>query len=334
MNISASQLPRLKHCRAVVSLPQYPSPDSDYSLRGKAIHKFIETGELPDGYEDECSKIVLEGLAEGRHEVSFAWNSVTGECRELGQGLGRKYDLRPDEIGGTVDLVSVGGTIGDYKTGYHRVDPAESNWQLAFGALCYARIHNLDAVQVSIFYLQEDGSWKSDWAKLDLFALAAFEAELREALKGGEPNPGEWCRHCPSYSACPAKIGLIRSMVTDMKPVRIDPENAADALYKLQAIKEACGHVEAAIKAYATETPIPLGDGKYYGMVETMREDIDADKAFEVLHLDPTMTYSSFRFATSKTAIIKAHGKEALDELRAAGAVTTRTVRTVKEYRK
>ena len=332
--ITASALPRLRRCRAVVSLPQYPNPDSDYSRRGKAIHSFIETGEIDPEFEEECSRIKWDdaGLEEARHEVSYAWNSVTGECRELGVGLGRKYDLKPNEIAGTADIIVGGDSVIDIKTGFKRSAPAAENWQVLFFAMCLSRIRSLDRVDVALYYLQEDGSWWVDMGTVDTFTLLTFEAELRAALKGGPPTPGEWCRYCPSFSACPAKIGLIIATFAgqgkNILVPHIDAENAADAYERLNAVKEVCGHVEAALKAYAAEATIPLGDGRYYGVVETIKEDIDAEKASELLGVVP----GAFRFSTSKTAITKVYGKEALERLRAAGAVVRRSIKTVREF--
>jgi hypothetical protein len=335
--ITASQLPRLRHCPAVVSLPQYPS-DSDWAMRGRAIHHYIATGAIIPGVEGELARIDLKSIPEGEHEVSFAWNIVTGECRELGSMIDRNYKLRDSEIGGTADLVNKTGVI-DFKTGWKGVGPPEENWQILFYALCLSRIHDLPEVGVSVWYLQDDGSWNPVDAVVDTFHLAAFESDLREALKGGPPNPGDWCRNCPSFTACPAKIGLIQSLSVGDKvvlaPARIDPENAAHAYERLQIVKEALGQAEAQIRAYAAENVIPLGDNLYFGPVEVAKEVVDADKAFSIIEQTHGMASGQgFTWSTSKTAITKAYGKEMMEKLRAAGCVTEKTTTQVKEFRK
>jgi len=327
--LSASLLPRLHRCRAVATLPQYPTENED-ARRGTALHLYCSSGVITEGYEEECANIQLDTLPKGDCELAMAWDSVSGECRELGQGLNRKYDVRPTEVPGTFDIV--GPTwVADLKMGFKPVDPAAANWQLLLGALCLSRIHDLREVEVKILKLQEDGSFWVDSAIVDTFALASFEAELKKSMAGGPPVPGDWCQHCPSYSACPAKISLIRELALNPPAVvHIDSENAALVYARLQLIKQAAGAVEASLKAFAAEGTIPLGDGRYYGQVETIKEDIDAEKASGLLGVVP----GAFRFTTSKTAITKAYGKEALERLRAAGAVVRRSVKTVREFKR
>jgi hypothetical protein len=335
--LTASQLPRLKNCGATVSLPQYPST-SEWAERGTAIHHYIATGVITEGYEEELARIDLKSIPEGEHEVSFAWNMATGECRELGSGLGREYKLREGELAGTADIITENHDVIELKSGWKSVGPPAGNWQVMFAALCLSRIHELEEVGVTIGYLQEDGSFKPYSDVVDTFHLAAFESDLREALKGGPPNPGDWCRHCPSFTACPAKIGLIHELTASptILPSRIDPENAAAAYEKLQTIKEALGHAEAQIRAYAAENVILLGDNRYFGPVEVVKEVIDADKAFDFMLKtnDKVVLGKGFRFETSKTAITKAFGKGAMDQLRGAGCVTEKTTTQVKEFRK
>jgi len=120
----------------------------------------------------------------------------------------------------------------------------------------------------------------------------------------------------------------------------LTPESAALALARWQAATKALAEVGAALHAYASESPIALGDGRVWGPVTSEREVIDADRAWPVLAklYGPELAREAMSLDTSKAGVerlakaakasrggtIKALSSEALEALRAAGAVTTK----------
>jgi len=386
-NPSGSYLYRTTHCPPSQALPHVRITSAD-AARGTAGHGHLERvpkmgvdaslAQAPIEYRDLCENIDLDGLPLGpecKQEVTYRFDLHTGRAELIGCSLSRRYGERNDRyVYGTID-VDEPGAVADYKfDGYEsNTEPAESNHQLLFAALCKARVEGLSEVRGRLIHFRPDGSHWQESAAHDAFALDAFEQELRSTIRrvreaealvarGETPSVsrGDWCRYCPAAASCPAVVSLIRAVAlepaktADEIRAALTPATARAAYLRLQEIKAALNPVSSALYLYASEFPIDLGDGRVYGPVETRRETIDARKARAVLaeKYGPEVAEAACDFTTSKTAIAralkdvakaakasgqkvtqKALNEETLAALAEAGAVEATTKRAVRRHR-
>jgi hypothetical protein len=305
--ITASGLERVMECPASETFP-HVSRTSEFAEAGTARHTFLEhVGDIglaealklvPVEHREMCEAIDFEELPTNlASEVAFAYNWKTGKARELGRGIGRDYsNVTPYEIAGTIDVLGVGPEsvyCGDYKG--HASVKARGNPQLLFAALCATKVYGRDAAITEIINVRPGGNFRSkasvDVFDLDDFALRlADTAQIVEAFKTGDISQGvregAWCRYCPAFQSCPAKVSLLREMVVqgsgDLLP--LNEGNAAEAYVKYQAMRSMLSKVHDAIYAYAFERPIPLGDGRVFGAREKDgNEVLDGDVTYEVI---------------------------------------------------
>jgi len=321
-----------------------------------------------DALDDET----LAPLKGAAVEVAYAYDITTDRVRCLGANLGRNYGQSPSEFAGSADYVRVEGatvTVVDLKTGLSEVPHPSRNAQLRALAFMVARWHAADVARVGILHAPEGRTPWWSWATFDAFELATIGAELRtlaervefarrdvEAGKTPRLVVGEHCNNCPARFGCPARVAMAQRLAGEPEAVVMDlkamltPESAALALARWKAAKKAVDEVGQALHAYAKESPIPLGDGRVWGPVESQREVIDADRAWPVLvakygantalkamSLDTSkaglerMARVVRGTASGKAPTLKAITAEALDALRAAGAVSTKTTTTYEE---
>lgn len=292
-------------------------------------------------------------------ELAYGYTPSTGVARLIGSNVGRAYNAAPGEFAGSADYVLVAEglvTVVDLKTGMGDVPHPARNAQLRFLALAAARWHGVESARVGILHAPDGRTPWWSWATLDAFELEAIAVELKtlaerigyarnDVAKGKTPRlvVGEHCAYCPARFACPARVAMAQRLAGEPERVVLDlkamltPESAALALARWKAATKALQEVGAALHAYASETPIPLGDGRVWGPVVDEYEEIDADKAWEVLgaKYGAAAAREAMTLKTSKAgiqraaAVLKAKGggtlkalsAEALEALRAAGAV-------------
>lgn len=383
-NPSGSYIYRAMHCPASCALPQV-GITSDDAARGTALHRFLERvpqigvedalAEVPPQFLADAEAIQLDGLPLGPsyvREATYQYDLESGHAVFLGSGLGRgSYSISRRHVFGTIDVVGP-TSVEDYKfEGLEsHTEPAQSNPQLLFAALCKSRFEGGRLVDGALYHIKPDGSWWREPAQFDALDLDVFEAALRkcihnvreaEAVVAAGQTPdvqrGNWCRYCGAASSCPAVTGLVRAMAAepqltaDQIRAALTPATAAKAYARLAEVKQAINAVSQALYMYASEQPIELGDGKVYGPRESKRDAIDARKARFLLaeKFGVDVAENACTFETSKTAISKAVGafkkqtnapqsaaamvRDVLDELRQQGAVETKVVNTVREYR-
>ena len=301
-------------------------------------------------------------------EVTFSWRPDTGEARRVGDHLERAY---PEEDGiyfGTSDYYSVSPSgwieIVDLKTGNGAVEPPARNAQLRFLALAAARSVGADKARVGILHATGERTW---WerAELDAFDLEMVAVDLRnlaeridwarrDVERGQMPRVtvGDHCKWCQSRHGCPARVAMAQRMagepeevVRDLKAM-LTPETAKIALDRWRAATDALKEVGAALYAYAKESPIPVGDGRVWGPVESQRTVIDAAKAWPVLVglWGPEAARAAMTLETSKSGLgrgidaaggagtKKARIAAALDALKAADAVSETKRTEYEEY--
>lgn len=270
-------------------------------------------------------------------EVAFAFDPWSGTARVLGQNLGRRYreaGLTATEIPGTVDLVGVTADaviVWDYKFGWSHgthTPSAEKNRQLRFGALAAARCYGRTrAIVKLVSFPDESGKPWIDTATLEAFDLDLFAVELVElgdriledtqSWKRGVMVPaaeGEWCRYCPSMVYCPAKTALALSLASGSPdgpvadPGPLTTVTAAKAWIRLFEVRALLDHVERAIREFARDNPIDLGNGMQLGPVTNDRETIVGMVAWHVLQerFGQEVAEKACELESSKAAIERA----------------------------
>lgn len=317
-----------------------------------------------------CEALELERLPLGdgvswAAEVAFSMDMETGKAREVGRGIGRVY---PDDGGlhGTADLVALSADgetayVLDAKTGHGWLPPAGESEQLRALALMACRAYGATNARIGHLHLREDGGVWTDWAEVEAFDLALFFSALAALLRGkcaATISEGPHCTYCPSYSHCPAKAKLAVSLGTGVAAadlsVALTPEVAAKAWAKLKAARALLHEVEWRLEEYARTNPVALGDGVVLGPVETKRYELDGAGVFRALSklYGPDVAHEACELEATKKSIdramrmvreakhvegekpsLKSLNEAALEAIRKAGALTTKTKVTVKEHR-
>ncbi len=334
MITSGSGLERFVHCLGSSVLPRaHDASSSEWATRGQELHAYLQrisegaTAEeslelVDDRFRDAAAAIDVDALRDVlglTAEMTFAYNPAFDTARVLGVSLERDYvaaGLTEDEFPVTIDIVGIDsptspvrGTVVDYKTGFAKITPAERNWQMKGGALCLARVFDLDYVDVQLIHLREDLPAKRDRASFTAadIAVAAAQARYRwdQVLRARddyertkidpEVTKGTWCRHCPSYHACGAQMGLVRAAVERdnyevyTREGGLAHDQVAVAYRFLQDIDEPRKRLKAAIYAAAKERPVlletlPDGTEVWLGVTEvTGNLKLDAKKAREIV---------------------------------------------------
>jgi Protein of unknown function (DUF2800) len=293
--LTASKLAIARRCPSAFALPHVdtPTPEADAGTDRHAEDEAdINAGRVPDEYEQRWP-----GLS-WRAEVAFTINVFTGAARELGCGINRDYSgVTDDEVCGTTDAVGVGNglmVIVDRK-GHAEVERAIVNAQLHIAALTLSRIHRPANVVVAIRYEAKP----MDVAEPDLIDLEGFALELRELVMAtrlaiadsvmGKPLrlvEGDHCRYCPAFLAgCPAKGAFAKQAESGELMARVEamipfatPEDAARAYQLAENVAMFKKRLDAALYAYASETPIPVAPGRVFGARKKLgNEVLDAD---------------------------------------------------------
>lgn len=200
--------------------------------------------------------------------------------------------------------------------------------------------------------------------------LATWFAQYREALAdvaAGKPPrhvvTSSHCRYCPARGACPVQSATLTQVATaETRPTFREAWRAVLASGNAAAVwairQTLRGEVEAlddALREAAKAGPLDIGEGRTYGWRTVERANIDAEKAWDTL----ANTYglevarAAMTLETSKAGVeramrlavekAKAEGRKltlkaavslAMDELKAAGAVETKTTERCEEMTK
>lgn len=333
--ITFSALPRAFACRLSTVLPRVDQ-SSDDAAAGTARHRFFQRvtellgsgnnlaleaarelalAEAPEEARAALEAIPLEtlGLENVAAEVAVAFDLATGEARELGRGIERRYEGVADtEIVGTIDRLGFIGTdglhVGDYKGRSHSTLPTEDP-QILAGALAASRIYGRTWAELEVVRIVDAEPYHAT-AKVDILDLDTFETRLHglaqrvaqdhAAFVAGdipEAQDGAHCRYCPSLRYCPAKMALARAVlggdseeihgVVKVGAAYLD-EMSAPRLRQLVADGEKVLEVvKDALREFARATPFPINDGtgRWYGVPPDAkeREIVDGPGASKVL---------------------------------------------------
>lgn len=368
MNPTASRLWLLERCPAAGALPAVWTESTDDQVAGTARHRFIQRAreigrdealaEVPADapWRGQLEAFDLDAVPAGDHEIAYAFDVATDTARCLGPWLDRAYEVGPTEISGTADLVCPPTAehprwrVIDFK-GEEEVDPATSNLQLGFFAVCLARLHGVDEVDVAIGYLGHGGGIRWDLAELGPFdieaaatrikGLAAQVDAARVVVAAGrtpDVTMGLHCRRCAALVHCPAQVAAARALL-DASPSNEDlagvsADEAGAAWVKVKVFGELVDRMRAALTARAQVAGLPLPDGERLVPVEVVRRALVIEKAEPILRqkfgdqLDELIERSLSSEVVARLARQLAPGKgqrkaadELWDTLTAGGAV-------------
>jgi hypothetical protein len=324
VNLTASKLELLERCPSAGALPAVWTESTDDQRAGTARHRFVQRArelkrdealaEIPADapWRAQCEALDVASLPPGDCELAYAYDVTTDTARCLGPWLDRAYVVSATEVSGTADLVcpphgdQTRWLVIDFK-GEEEVTPATQNLQLGFYALCVARVHGLDAVDVAIGYLGHGGGVRWDRASLDVFDLEAVATRVLsvyaavEAARAAIPGyaTGLHCRRCPALTLCPAQTQLVREMT---RTVRDDATNASEALVgvtetlaalsdadaghawvRVQVLEELVAAMKSSLRARAEVKGLPLPSGDQLVPVEVLRRSVVIEKALPIL---------------------------------------------------
>lgn len=369
---SGSGVERTVHCDASGVLPKHYEAGNVYSDGGTEKHAYLERISngatpaeslelVPEEYRPACEEIDVESMGELKlsAEVTIVYRPESGTARILGQGLSRNYaGVGDDEIPMTLDLVGVDleahrGEVVDHKFGWSQRMPAPLNWQIKGGALGLAKVYDLDEVGGTLLLHREGRPTPyRDRAVFGAADLLVAEDDLRrtfdrvlrnrERYARGESvaaTEGSWCKYCPSFWECPAKLGAVKAAlaVTDDHPITVADVGKVWALVDdgMKALKA----VKTRLIAMASVQPLLLGvepDGTelWLGSTEVegnerLNAKVVLDSAVEVLtKMGLSGVDDSFRLAASKLEVTKKGLEAAIKDRvpRGQGASTMRAV--------
>lgn len=319
-NITASKLELLERCPAAAALPAVWHESTDDQLAGTARHRYLERApvvgrdaalaEVDERWRSQCEAIDVDEVPVGTAELAQAYDVATDTARVLGQWIGRAYDVSATEISGTADLICEPTAerprwlVVDWK-GEEEVEAAATNPQLGFGALCVARMHDLDEVDVAVGYIEHTGVIRWDRATLGPFEIEAMAARLRSVharvetarglvAAGRTPDvaTGMHCRRCPAMAACPAMTSLVRELDVDAQAsadevvtalARLSDERAGAAWVRVRLLETLIDAMKRSLAARAETRGLPLPDGTRLMPVEVPRRTIVMERALPVL---------------------------------------------------
>lgn len=375
---TASGLTRALRCPASCRLPQATREAGAPALTGTQVHTFLETvyqrgreGALQAVTDERayriCAALDLSTLPIGdgttwASEVAFGWDLATGNAREVGRNVGRGYPTKPGELYGTADLVALSPDrqtvyVLDVKTGRGWMPSAQESAQLRFLAMAACATYGASQAEVGHLHVREDGSTYLERGSLDALELDLFAEQLRtlaaqvEAREGALAE-GPWCKYCPAFSSCPAKVALACASVN--APAQLTPETAAAAWNRMKEVRQVLDRVEEVLREYATTQPVPLGNGMVLAPVESSRDELDGAKVYATMAklYGPEVAQASVELDASKKSVdravrlvaeglkakgekvtLKALNEKTLEAVRQAGGLTTRTRVEVRERR-
>lgn len=316
---SASGAERAALCPASTALPATAS-SSYYADRGTGIHAFVRAvlagvprtaalGRVDPRWRTTCEGIDFArmggDLREVRAEVAYAYDALARSTRFLGVNLSRAYgQMHSWEVPCTLD---VEGTrfdglpiVADTKTG-RDVATAKQNWQLRVQAIARATFLGADEIEARIWYVRDDGYVRPDCGHFTRFDLEEIGDELEEACaRANEARAaaatgkrlrvvqGEHCRYCPAFASCPANVQLARTMLPELADVAeqiaaMTPQQAGAVYLKLQKVGTLYDAIKDGLKAYASEMPLDLGDGRRVEVGTRNVERFQADAALALL---------------------------------------------------
>lgn len=355
--ITSSRLELAERCPGHLTRQHRDEPN-EWSDAGTERHaadeQAINAGEVPEEYMERWP-----GLA-WRSEVRYVYDVSDGTSEFCGVGSTRNYGTPgPFKVGGTIDVEGRGDgllIVVDRK-GFEEQTPAERHPQVRFLALAAARHAPAERIIVAIRpevgpmdVAEIDPMFDLDAIAYDTRQLLIRSAAVRADARAGKPvqfNTGRWCRWCPAFADCPKQDDLKALVKLDDEDPELalqlvmDDDSAPDvyALYKRIGILHK--RIGQSVHAYASQRPIPLGGGRFYGKQSKQgNEKLDGETVwcavFE-LHDRDTADRAVVRSATKKRLDKALKGKRGaakrvLELVRERGGATRTAGTEMTEY--
>jgi PD-(D/E)XK nuclease superfamily len=220
------------------------------------------------------------------------------------------------DVGGDPSGLDPIGLVVDWKTGGGwYLMPLSRDPQLLFAAVALADLHGVDRVVMARPVIDDDGVHTSTLVELDAIGLAEARMLLQDVRERrdhpGEPVPGVHCGGCRAKAACPralreavdaapalyseglSKLDAAPEVMADPRSIGFEwsgrPGSAAHAAWMkrhLPVLEAGLEQVKAGLLAWAREVePIPLGNGKVWGMRQATSREVNLGKpgAFAML---------------------------------------------------
>lgn len=191
----------------------------------------------------------------------------------------------------------------DFKSGKEDyVEPAERNAQALASAVLAGKFTGARLVVPGIVYLRKgQGIWDIPERPLDLPMLAHVEEilrgavlevrRLRAAYEAGQPisfREGPHCSFCRARHGCPAHVATLRHWLADpgaLAPGALTDAQARTLAELAPAFNRFAASVNEALRTHVQVTgkPIPLSDGRVWGMKTVQRDAFDVERALPIL---------------------------------------------------
>jgi hypothetical protein len=239
---------------------------------------------IPDEFRAEAARIDVGNFAfpaEVATEVAVGLDLLRQEARTLDVAY-RAYPepASPWETHGTLDLIGRDSNYGDkdgvlvldYKFGFAETESI-NGMQLALGAAAALALEpSAERAWAGIVRLVDGVMLKSHW-RPEPYTRETLRPVFERALswaarfRAGELSRayemGDHCRYCPAFRVCPAQVHLLRGAFAE------DNENITDlpaAYERVTRLDRALKVAKDQLREHALREPIPLADGRVYGM--------------------------------------------------------------------
>lgn len=288
--ITISQTPRIKACPPSGAMQQVDR-EIDGGAWGIAMHRALEmiprlglTAVLASSSVDiraELQRLPLDQMPLGpdtMRELGVAINLRTGDVRRVDRRDPAGYQVDPDEMPGTIDVVEHQAQplrVTDWKTGHAYSNRAGEDMQLLGYGYAAAKLLGVDEVEVAVWRIARGMKPWHDVAALDMFDLAGVLKALRKvradrdraaaelaAGRGVKLVEGDYCGNCPAFVVCPAKLAILRALLDGRAPEDPEPLTAYVNGKRAMDVAETAWEV---VRKMAEKEPIDLGNGEYFG---------------------------------------------------------------------
>lgn len=286
---TASAIERVVECQASTVLPQTQS-NSTYAQSGKNIHYDIEAVVLGGSHPTFNTKS-LDLPPNARAEIAFSYDVISGEAKEIGSVGDRQYPKSPfSTMFGTVDcigeytLIPSGDVIVstpncvdviDWKTTYEAPQP--DSWQMRILGFMAAKARGLSYARTRITHIRDGrinhSKWKL-WTNVDFMENEVILKRTYDSVNKlgwkkeitlADVRHGPHCHFCPAYLSCVYPKSLLQHNGGGDPAALISDRDATNAYSRWQALRTLTGRLEDAVKGFALQKPIDIGNGYLYG---------------------------------------------------------------------